>query len=78
MPTALLLSALACTTSSACHSESIDLRPMPSSLPDPAAFRSYICDHGDVGIPAHAVELMTGLPDRTNTDAPLTPAAVPA
>ncbi|MGW3351624.1 hypothetical protein ACWDA3_50720 [Nonomuraea rubra] len=62
MLTALLLPALACTTSSACHSESIDLRPMPSSLPDPAAFRSYICDHGDVGIPAHAVELMTGLP----------------
>ncbi|MFC5822445.1 hypothetical protein [Nonomuraea insulae] len=57
----LLLLALVCTTLSACQREPVDLGPLPSVLPDPSSFGAYICDHGDVGIPARAVELMTGL-----------------
>ncbi|MBE1585069.1 hypothetical protein ACFPOI_49800 [Nonomuraea angiospora] len=58
-----LLLVLIGTTLSACQRDTApaDLSPLPSALPDPSSAGAYICDYGDAGIPAKAVELMTGL-----------------
>ncbi|NRQ30716.1 hypothetical protein HII36_02540 [Nonomuraea sp. NN258] len=58
--TLLTLGLVLCTALSGCGSDPVDLTPLPADPPAPSP-GAYICDREDGGVPARAVELMTGL-----------------